>query len=204
MPAKKGQYRCILLEGGVFVGIFLLSLVGWQYVHAHESVAGAAFQPPPLTGMPTYTSTFTPTRTVTRPSLRTDAYQQKASLLCPVNTPEPLWVEPVTSPTDLFNQVIVVRVGNSDSVTVEAESGSFNLIGSFSTGAPAYVSIALLPNVTHHLTVSAHIRPWSWNECQYPGYTLTTHVDKNGNQLTLVQQGGEPFSHWLFLPWLAR
>lgn len=31
---------------------------------------------------------------------------------CPTATPEPLWVEPVTSPTSLRSQVITVYLGN--------------------------------------------------------------------------------------------
>jgi len=134
------------------------------------------------TRTPTGTATFTPTRTPT-PTLTKTA----TSTLCPQATAEPLWVEPVTSPTDQLSQVITVRAGNSDSVTVTLESGSFTVTGNFFTSNPALVNITLLPNTTHHLTVSAHIKQTIMNGCTYGNYTLSTGNDRFGSPLTIVQ-----------------
>jgi hypothetical protein len=40
-------------------------------------------------------------------------------------TPEPLWLDPVTSPTGELDQTIVVYIGNGETVTVTWESGTF-------------------------------------------------------------------------------
>jgi len=46
--------------------------------------------------------------------------------LCPLATPEPLWVDLVTSPTDQLTQTITVYLGNGEAVTVTAESLLFS------------------------------------------------------------------------------
>jgi serine protease len=126
------------------------------------------------TRTPTATRTITPTPT-----------------LCPQATPEPLQVEPVTSPTNQTSQVITVRIGNGDSVTVTGESGSFTVTGNFSVSNPALVTVPLLANTTHHLTVSAHVRSTTGpNGCVYGNYTLTTTNDRLGAPLTIVQSTG--------------
>jgi hypothetical protein len=111
--------------------------------------------------------------------------------MCPQATPEPLQVEPVTSPTNQTSQVITVRIGNGDSVTVTGESGSFTVTGDFSISNPALVTVPLLANTTHHLTVSAHVRSIVGpNGCGYGNYTLTTSHDRLGAPLTIVQSTG--------------
>jgi hypothetical protein len=101
-------------------------------------------------------------------------------------------VEPVTSPTNQTSQVITVRIGNGDSVTVTHEFGSTTITGSFSTVNPAQVTVPLQPNSTHHLTVSAHVRPATGpGGCSYGNYTLSTTVDRQGAPLTIVQSGGD-------------
>jgi hypothetical protein len=125
----------------------------------------------PVTSTPTSTRTPTPTTT-----------------FCPQATAEPLQVEPVTSPTNQLSQVITVRAGNSDSVTVTSEAGSVTVTGNFSTTNPALVTITLQSNTTHHLTVSAHIKTTvGTGGCTYGGYTLTTGNDRLGSPLTIVQ-----------------
>ncbi len=146
----------------------------------------------------------TPTRTPTRTLTRTPTLTSTSTVFCPANTPEPLSVDPVTSPTTLLTQVITVRTGNSDSVTVTAESGSFTVTGSFSTTSPALVTITLNPGVTHHLSVSAHIKAVTNGSCQYADYTLTTSVDRNGAALTIVQQSQGPTSTFTPTPTPTR
>ena len=104
-------------------------------------------------------------------------------------TPEPLWVEPVVSPTDRLTQTIVVNIGNGEAVTVTAASGVFTATGSFgAAGNPARVAIDLLPGVTHDLTVAARVRSSGSGGCPFGGYTLTTQQDRNGGALRIVQQ----------------
>jgi hypothetical protein len=139
-----------------------------------------------VTVTPTFTSTPTRTNTPT-----------PTATFCALATAEPLWVEPVTSPTDLTSQVITVRAGNSDSVTVTHEFGSTTVTGSFSTANPAQVTVPLQLNATHHLTVSAHIRSTTGpGGCTYGNYTLRTSTDRYGAPLTIVQSDGSITPTW--------
>jgi len=107
---------------------------------------------------------------------------------CPVTTPEPLWVEPVTSPTDQITQVITVGLGNGEWVNVAAESGTFTVTGPFNAySQPALVEMALLPNTTHHLRVTGRVRVIKSNGCVYGGYTLSTIWDRFGGPLVITQ-----------------
>ena len=111
--------------------------------------------------------------------------------MCPVDTPEPLWVEPVTSPTDQLAQVVTVRIGHGEAVTVTAESGIFAVTGSFDAYEnPALVTVTLQANTTHHLEVFGRVRRVVQNGCPYGGYTLSTNRDRLGAPLTIVQQSG--------------
>jgi hypothetical protein len=102
---------------------------------------------------------------------------------CPQATPEFLWVEPVTSPTDQLAQTVTVHMGNLEVVTITTESGVFT-----ATGQPAHVEVALLPNRNHHLQVVARVAEiWSGG-CRFGGYTLHTRRDRNGN-LLIIEQG---------------
>jgi hypothetical protein len=97
-------------------------------------------------------------------------------------------VEPVTSPTDQLSQVITVLAGNASEVTISSESGTFTVTGSFGVYAnPARVEITLLPNTVHHLTVSVIVQPPPFYDCTYGSYTLSTHQDRNGAPLVIVQ-----------------
>ena len=108
---------------------------------------------------------------------------------CPQGTPEPLWVEPVTSPTNQLTQTITVHIGNGAAVTVTAASGVFAVIGSFDAYAhPAQVEMALLADTTHQLRVSATVRTVNQGGCVYGGYTLATERDRNGVPLVIMQQ----------------
>jgi len=114
---------------------------------------------------------------------------------CPPPTPEPLWVDPVTSPTDQLTQVITVYIGNGEEVTVETESGTFIVTGQFNHHTtPAKVEITLLPNTVHHLEVTAKVRSGltGLGNCTYGGYILRTTSDRNGAPLVIAQGTATP------------
>ena len=98
-------------------------------------------------------------------------------------------MEPVTSPTDLLSQTLIVRIGNGDAVTVTTASGVFTRTGVFGTyGNPAEVELSLLADTTHHLSVAAHVRRvTNWGGCVYGDYTLSTDRDRNGAPLVIRQ-----------------
>ena len=115
--------------------------------------------------------------------------------LCPFATAEPLWVEPVTSPTDQLSQVITVYIGNGEEVTIKTESGTFTVAGEFNHHSnPALVEITLLPNTVHHLEVTASVKSGLTGpgDCLYGGYILTTTNDKNGAPLIIAQGAATP------------
>jgi hypothetical protein len=123
------------------------------------------------------------------PATPETALPAPAATLCPVATPEPLWVDPVTSPTDQFTQVITVYLGNGEAVTIVAESGTFTTAGSFGASSnPALVNVALLSNMIHHLRVFGTVRVVEHNGCFYGGYTLETTKDRFGAALVIEQQ----------------
>jgi len=130
----------------------------------------------------TFTSTPEPAASATESASPTET-------VCPFGTAEPLWVEPVTSPTNELSQTIVVRIGYGEEVTVVTESGTFTATGNFDAYTnPALVEITLLPNTVHNLQVSARVRTITMGGCSYGGYTLTTTTDRQGAPLTIVQQ----------------
>lgn len=104
---------------------------------------------------------------------------------CPRATPEFFTVEPVTSPTDQLTQVITVDLGNGETITVTTESGVFT--APFDT-FPKEITIDLLPNTTHNLTVEGRVREVVQGDCTYGGYTLSTTMDRNGQPLVIEQQ----------------
>jgi hypothetical protein len=120
-----------------------------------------------LTPTPTWTPTRTPTPTAP----------------CLPATPEPLRVEPVTSPTDQLSQVITVGIGNGDVVTVTAPAGTFVVTGTFGVMNPALVPIYLIANITNNLRVIGHVKKMG---C-YGDYNLSTTYDKYGGPLSIVQ-----------------
>ena len=111
---------------------------------------------------------------------------------CPVATPEPFWVDPVTSPTDQFFQTITVHIGNGQRVEVIAESGEYAM-EVFGPSSTAQLDVRLYPSTTTHLEVVAYVRVIeSPTGCTYGGYSLRTTVDRFGAPLTIVQQGVPP------------
>jgi hypothetical protein len=109
---------------------------------------------------------------------------------CPEATPELLAVDPVPATTDQTSVVVMVFMGNGESVTIETESGTFTHQGEFSGGQPAEVEVTLTPGTTHHLEVTAAVKQVSSGGCSYGGYTLSTTVDRNGAPLVIEQTGG--------------
>lgn len=108
---------------------------------------------------------------------------------CPSATPEPFWVEPVVSPTELLTQTVTVRIGNGKAVTVTAESGVFTATGWFRVyGNPAQVTVDLLPNTVHNLWVQARVRRIEQWGCIYGGYILSTNRDRYGRPLVIEQR----------------
>jgi hypothetical protein len=135
---------------------------------------------------PTGTPTPSKTQTITPSPIVT---------FCPRLTAEPLWVDPVTSPTDQLTQVIMVYIGHGEEVTIKTESGTFTVTGSFNYQTnPAMVEITLLPNTVHHLEVFAKVKSGlsGPGDCVYGGYGLTTTNDRNGAPLTILQGTATP------------
>ncbi len=109
---------------------------------------------------------------------------------CPAATPEPLWVEPVQSPTNLLTQTIVIKAGNSERVEVDTGFDSYSMSGNFdSFNNPAEVEITLMAGQTHQLTVSSRVKEVMQGDCSYGGYTLSTTFDRNGDPLEIIQEG---------------
>ncbi len=106
---------------------------------------------------------------------------------CPPPTPERLFVDPVTSPTDDFMQTIQVQGGNFERIEVIAESGTFVAERCFPTWYNFCATVTLLPNATHHIEVIAHVPTTSGGGCTYEGYSLRTTTDFRGAPLTIVQ-----------------
>jgi hypothetical protein len=127
---------------------------------------------------PTFTETAQPVQIIT-------------PTFCPPPTPEPLWVDPVTSPTDQLSQIITVYIGYGKEVTLTTESGKYTVTGNFSAyNTPAVVEIFLLPNTINHIQVTAKVMSGG-NGCNY-SYTLTTTRDKKGDPLEIVQGQSTP------------
>lgn len=100
---------------------------------------------------------------------------------CPQATPELLAVEPLTSPTQALSQLVTVRMGNLEAVTISLESGVF-------TAAGGLVAVDLLPDAVHHLEVVARVRRIVDGQgCAYGGYTLAATRDRTGAPLIIVQ-----------------
>lgn len=105
---------------------------------------------------------------------------------CPIPaTPEPLWVNPVVSPTNLLSQKISVTLGRGRAITITSEAGTVAQHGEFSTARPVELKVPLVPNATNNLVVTGQVE-------YAPGcsYTLQTRVDRTGQPLVIVHQGG--------------
>ncbi|HZQ11048.1 MAG TPA: hypothetical protein VFD70_31045, partial [Anaerolineae bacterium] len=149
-------------------------------------VPSATLAPSTNTLTPTSTATATATATLipspTLPALVTP------TVGCPIPaTPEPLWVDPVISPTNQLSQILSITLGRGREITVQSEAGVVKQQGNFSTALPAQIQIPLLPNTTHNIIVTGQVE-------YAPGcfYTLQTRTDRNGAPLIIVQQSSAP------------
>lgn len=102
----------------------------------------------------------------------------------PPATPEPFWIEPVRSPTNLRYQTLKVYLGKGHSVIASSEAGMASVTGNFDAFArPAYVTIPLLPDITNHIVVTGVVK--YQEDCFY---TLTATTDRYGHPLEIVQR----------------
>jgi hypothetical protein len=119
---------------------------------------------------------------------------------CPLATQEPLWVDPVTSPTELLTQTIVIRAGNSEWAQVDTGFAVYTVTGSFNpSGNPAEIEIDLMPAQLHLLEVCSRVKVIEHGECVYGGYTMSTRYDRNGKRLEILQ-----VNQIYYLPLLQR
>lgn len=133
------------------------------------STATLTAPPPSATTLPTLTPTPSPTAG------------------CPIPaTPEPLWVNPVLSPTNALTQKIAVTLGRGREITVSSEGGTFTQQGEFSTARPVEFEIPLVPNTANNLLVTGRVE-------YAPGcfYTLQARTDRVGNPLVIIQTGAQ-------------
>jgi hypothetical protein len=115
-----------------------------------------------------------------------DATPTQEAVLCPEATPEYFDVYSLTSPTDATSQVVSAELGNGEVITITTESGTF--VAPVTT-FPTEITVDLLPNTTHNLTVEGRVREIQQGDCTYGGYTLTTTRDRDGQPLVIEQRG---------------
>lgn len=138
----------------------------------------AVAQASPTRAIPT--STVAPPTATLAPTL---APSPSPTPGCPIPaTPEPLWVDPLISPTNLLSQKISVTLGRGRAITVTSEAGTVTQEGEFSTAAPVEIEIPLVPNAVNNLVVTGRVE-YAPN-CTY---TLETRVDRVGNPLVIKQ-----------------
>lgn len=134
---------------------------------------------------PSPTRTVVPTDTPIATIVPTLVPSPSPTSGCPIPaTPEPLWVDPVISPTNLLSQKISVTLGRGRAITVTDEAGTVTQQGQFSTAAPVEIEIPLLPNSQNNLVVTGSVEYAAG--CNY---TLETRIDRVGNPLVIVQSG---------------
>lgn len=141
-------------------------------------VANASPTPAPAT--PTFPPLTATTEPTSAPSPSPTAGCQNPA------TPEPLWVNPVVSPTNLLTQKISVTLGRGREISITSEVGTVTQQGDFTIANPAEIEIALLPNAQNHLLVVGKVE-------YTPGcfYTLQTQIDRVGNPLVILQNSAQ-------------
>jgi hypothetical protein len=126
------------------------------------------------------------------------AYPLPTATCPPPDTPEPLWVDPVDSPTHLRYQLLTVYLGRGRKVTVASSAGTGSVTGLIDSWAnPAHVAVPLEPNATNYLTVTGIVE-------YFPGctYTLETSRDRHGDPLIIVHR--DVASTGLYLPLVQK
>lgn len=131
----------------------------------------------------------TPTPTFAPPPTATEAATVTAlplpTVSCPnPATPEPLWVDPVVSPTNLLTQNVSVILGRGREISVTSNAGTVTQQGEFSIAQPVVLQVPLAPNAANELLVTGKVE-YAPN-CFY---TLQTRVDRMGQPLVIVQSG---------------
>lgn len=146
---------------------------------------------PTVSPAPVPTATFTPV-----PSPPTAAVAATVTALplptssCPnPATPEPLWVDPVVSPTNLLTQKISVILGHGREISVTSNAGTVTQHGEFSLAQPIVLDVPLAPNASNELLVTGQVE-YAPN-CFY---TLQTRTDRTGQPLVIVQSGSAPLT----------
>jgi hypothetical protein len=107
---------------------------------------------------------------------------------CPQATPEIFRVDPVQSPTNELQQVLSVRIGLGELVTVTNDNVTYVATGDFVSSQPVFITITLKPDQNNKLTVAAQVKTIQQGNCTYGGYVLRTERDRNGTSLTIVHQ----------------
>ncbi len=151
---------------------------------------------------PTRVSAVTPTASPVPPSATPTALPPTATVVTTVTalplptaacanpaTPEPLWVDPVVSPTNLLTQEISVTLGRGRQVSVTSNAGTVTQQGEFSIAQPVVLQVPLAPNVTNELLVTGKVEYAP--DCFY---TLQTRVDRTGKPLVIVQSASAAIS----------
>lgn len=137
---------------------------------------------------PPPTATFTPTSVPlpTATALTTVTALPLPTASCPnPATPEPLWVDPVVSPTNLLTQKISVTLGRGRELSITSNAGTVTQQGEFSVAQPVVLEVPLAPNISNELLVTGKVE-YAPN-CFY---TLQTRVDRMGQPLVIVQTSG--------------
>lgn len=137
---------------------------------------------------PTATTSASPSPLATSTSTATLEPSATATLPLPPTcpppaTPEPLWVDPIISPTTALSQKLSVTLGRGRELSVAGPAGTVTLQGNFSVAQPVELEMPLLPSTSNELLVSGLVE-------YAPGcsYRLQTRTDRNGNPLVIVQQ----------------
>lgn len=126
----------------------------------------------PVTPQPTATPSRTPSPTATRTPSPTP------TRACPTLTPEPFWIEPVQSPTNVNHQVLRVHLGNGEYVRAIGPAGEVTVTQA--TNGVYLVDVPLATNSSNSIQVQGKTR--QINGCG--GYTLTQTV-------VIVHQGSQ-------------
>jgi len=134
------------------------------------------------TSSPSLTVTATPTNSPSPTATATTSPTPTGGCV-PPPTLEPLWIDPVTSPTILLTQTLSIYLGNGRAITVTNEAGTVAITGTFNVVTPTLVTVPLKPGVTNHLLVKGLVEYMTG--CFY---ILGTLYDRYGAPLNIVQQ----------------
>ena len=101
-------------------------------------------------------------------------------------------MEPLKSPTTELQQVISVRIGNGERVTITTDSGEFVATGDFTAySQPAQVTVTLKPNATTSVKVVAQVRVVDAGNDRPAPPVRDSVVPPAPRSFSLVDQAGE-------------